>query len=101
MSGMALGTEFTPLAFEQINVTTGAQPLSVLATIPSAARHAMIYPEGVIRFRADGTSPTGDIGIIMEEDLHVFENQMSLLEKMVLISKTGEGTVVTNIHWFA
>ena len=100
MSGMSLGTEFTPLGFEKVNVTTGAQPLSTLATIPSRARHAMIYPEGQVRFRADGVSPDGDTGMIMDEDMHVFENQMTLLENMILISKTGEGTVVTNIHWF-
>jgi hypothetical protein len=97
---MALGTEFTPLKFEQVNVTTGAQLLTTLSSRPASARHVMMYPEANIRMRADGTAPTQQIGIIMNADLHVFENQTTLLDTMKLISGTG-GTVKVNVHWFA
>lgn len=97
MSGMAMSVEFSPLAFEQVTVTTGAQLLTTLSTKPPTARHVMLYPEGEIRMRCDGTAPTEDIGIILDVDLHVFENQLSIINSMKLIAS---GNTLLNVHWF-
>jgi len=99
MSGLSIGAEFAPLAFFQVNISTTAGTLNSFAAIPTRAKHVMIYPEGGLRMRCDGTNPTGDVGIILDEDLHVFENQRTMMDNMILISDTG-GIVAVNIHYF-
>ena len=96
---LSIGTEFVPLSFSQVNVTTSATELIVLSPRPARARHATLYPEDDVRMRCDGTDPTQAIGIVLSADLHVFENQRTMLDKMVLISGTGS-TVKLNIEWY-
>ena len=87
--------EFTPTTFEQITVTTSATLLSGLLSggIPAGAKHVIFYPEGDIRWRADGTSPTSSVGIVMKSSqLEVFENQFTLLTAMEMIA--GANTLV-------
>ncbi len=81
--------EFTPTTFEQITVTTSATLLSALLTagIPDGALHMIFYPEGNVRWRADGTSPTSAVGVVMNgNQVAVFEGQPALLAAMEFIA---------------
>lgn len=100
MSGIVLGSEFRPLGFVQVNVTTSPATLVSLAARPPKARHVIMYPEDEIRFRFDGQNPAQASGLVMDADLHVYENQTTMVDNMRVISGTGS-TVVLNIHWFA
>lgn len=91
--------EFTPTTFEQITVTSSATLLSALlsAGLPSGARHAVFYPEGDVRWRADGTSPTAAIGIVMAGNAEeVWESQRTLLEAVEFIAS---GDTLVNIQF--
>lgn len=93
--------EFAPTTFEQITVTASATALATLLSsgIPTGARHAIFHPEASdIRWRADGTSPTSSVGLIMLADQPVvFENQLTLLAAMELIA---DGNTTVNVHFF-
>jgi len=99
----------TPIAaasggFEQITISSSAATLdaSLTAGIPAETRHAIFYPETAdIRWRADGTAPAVDTGIVMEKDaLHVFENQRGIFDNMKLISGSASSSSVLNVHFF-
>ena len=100
MSGIVLGSEFQPLAFVQVNVTTSPENLSSLASKPDAARHVILYPEDTIRYQFDGQNPTETVGLVMDVDQHVYENQTTMMDSMIVVSGTGS-TVKLNVHWFA
>ena len=92
--------EFDPTTFEQITVTTTATALSSLLSggIPSGAKHAYFYPEGDVRWRADGTSPTSSVGIVMGANTpEVWESQRALLENVEFIASSN---TLVNVHFF-
>ena len=90
--------------FEQISVGTSAATLtaSLTAGIPDDARHAIFYPETQnVRWRADGTAPTATVGIVMEKDqLHVYEDQRTIFDRMKLISASASSAATLNVHFF-
>jgi hypothetical protein len=106
MSASEHMTPITTNGFEQVSVViTSASTLKSLLTgavIPADARHAIFYPEdNDVRWRADGTAPTVDIGIVMEKDaLHVFENQRGIFDNMQVISGDASSASTLNVHWF-
>lgn len=94
----SLGVELVPLKFEQVTVNTTADLLTDLSSIPQWAKTLIMYPEGNIRWRADGNDPTSAVGIVLDVKMHVFENQVFLLERMSVISSTGS-PVKLNLQW--
>ena len=99
MSRFSLGVELVPKAFEQVTVSdSSADLLTDLSSIPPEAKTLIMYPEGNIRFRADGIDPTSAVGIILDAKMHVFENQKYFLGKMKVISGTGS-PVKLNLQW--
>lgn len=91
--------------FQQVSVTTSAATLASLlsgAVIPSEARHAIFYPEtNDVRWRADGTNPTAAVGVVMEKDqLHVFEDQRTIFDRMKVISGNASSAATLNVHFF-
>lgn len=105
---MSASEHMTPIStngFEQVSVTTSAATLKSLLTgtvVPADARHAIFYPEDQdVRWRADGTAPAVDTGIVMEKDaLHVFENQRGIFDNMQVISGNASSAASLNVHWF-
>jgi len=100
MSGITHVTEFTPTTFEQITVTSSATLLSALlsAGLPTGAKHAVFYPEGDVRWRGDGTSPTADVGVVMAGSAEeVWESQRTLMEAVEFIAS---GDTLVNIQFF-
>ena len=54
-----------PLGFEQFTVSTSALRLP---NVPKSASYAYIQAQGgLLRWRDDGTAPTGDIGHLMDD----------------------------------
>jgi hypothetical protein len=106
---MAASEHMTPIAaalngFEQVSVTTSAATLKSLLTgavVPPDARHAIFYLEDQdVRWRADGTAPAADVGIVMAKDtLHVFENQRSIFDNMKVISGHASSAASLNVQW--
>jgi len=101
MSGLTNVVEFTPTTFSQITVTSSSATLASLcggSIIPAGAKHAVFHPEGDVRWRADGTDPTADIGLVMKSGQDtVFENQPSIFDTMELIAS---GDTLVNVHFF-
>ena len=106
---VAASEDMAPIAaalngFEQVSVTTTAATLASLLTgavIPPDASHAIFYPEDQdVRWRADGTSPTAAVGIVMAKDtVHVFENQRSIFDNMKVISGNASSAASLNVQW--
>ena len=80
---------FTPLAFEQVTVTSSAALIGSLLVggIPTGTKHIIFWPEGDVRWRSDGSDPTTAIGIVMPgSQLTIFENQPALFVTMKVIA---------------
>ena len=79
-----------PLGFAQITVTTGALGLP---SVPARASYAYVQAQGgLLRWRDDGTDPTGDVGHLMDnvDDLWYIGN----LLKFKVIKETSESATV-------
>ena len=106
---VAASEDMAPIAaalngFEQVSITSTAGTLASFLTgaaIPTTATHAIFYPEDQdVRWRADGTSPTEAIGIVMAKDtVHVFENQRSIFDNMKVVSGHASSAASLNVQW--
>lgn len=94
------------MGHQQLSVGTGVASLSV----PANTKRALIYVGGVaeeaVRFRADGTDPTGDIGtvILVGDYLDLTDpriNYGTFLANLEFIRRTANTTNITlDIEYF-
>jgi hypothetical protein len=67
--------------------------------MPAEARHALIaVTTNPIRFRTDGTDPTGAAGLILPTGFWVFENQRAMLEQFRFIDSSAGASEVTVMY---
>lgn len=92
-----------PVGYEQLTVSTTAVGL---ATVPTTARHALIYIVAqALRWRADGTAPTATVGMPeaantqIEQFMRSDGDFQALLANIKFIRSGGTDSVV-EVHYF-
>ena len=74
-----------PLGFEQFTVTTS----QYLPNVPKSASYAYVQSQGgLLRWRDDGTAPTGDIGHLLDDGDDVF--YLGDLNKFQVVKESAE-----------
>lgn len=88
----------TPLGYQQILAATLAAPDAL--TVPTGATFAIIEPEGgAVRYRDDGTNPTGAIGMPLGAGQSLQASGAAMLAALKFIEATGSAAIL-NISYY-
>ena len=88
----------TPMGYQQLTLTTGAQGL----TVPTSANYAILTLEtDSARYRDDGVSPTSTVGmpLIAGQSMNL-EDPMVISNFKIITDSTAPLTPVLNISYY-
>lgn len=85
-----------PLGYQQLTVSISAEGL----TVPANAQRAVIGVEGQpIRWRDDGSDPTGSVGFLVKADVNIQVNGTKALKAFKAI-RQGASDATLNVVYY-
>lgn len=99
MTVLSRSVEYQPAAYGEQTVDDTAVALIDIVAAPTNANGAFITLSSSTRIRFDGTAPTTSVGLLFPAGLHIFENQMPILNAMQVVRDDTTDTEV-GVHWF-